>query len=72
MGDAAMSTPLTTQTITCKVCCFSTTVITSGDNDPLPVCERCGAQRWDVSATEKIKRLKPIPYIKTLLQTKIF
>lgn len=67
-----MSTSLTTKTITCKVCCFSTIVITSDHGEPLPNCERCGAQRWDINATEKIDGLKPIPYIKNLLHTKIF
>jgi len=70
--EALMSTPLTSQTITCKVCCFSTKIITSDNSEYLPACKRCGPQRWDVSATEKIKNLKPIPFIKNLLHTKIF
>lgn len=66
-----MSTLLTTKTITCKVCCFST--IIDDDGEPLPNCARCGAQRWDVSAPKIDKiGLNPIPYIKHLLHTKIF
>lgn len=67
-----MSMRLKTKAITCKVCCFSTVVIVNDPNEPLPYCERCGAQRWDISASEEIVGLKPIPLIKSLLHTKIF
>lgn len=66
-----MSTMLATKTISCKVCCFS--MVVDDDGEPLPNCARCGAQRWDVSAKNLDKGwLKPIPYIKHLLNTKIF
>ena len=67
-----MSAPLTTQKITCKVCCFSMTVMTTTSDELLPACERCGAQRWDISTAEQLESLKPISYFKKLLYTKIF
>lgn len=67
-----MGSQLTTKTITCKICCFSTIVVVNDPNDKLPQCERCGGERWEVSKTSAIDSLKPIPYIKSLLHTKIF
>ena len=67
-----MNMQLRTKRLTCKVCCFSTVVIISDPDEPLPLCERCCSQRWEVSATEEIVSRHPIPLIKNLLNTKIF